>query len=134
MELAIVELPETMKRVGRLRDKFEKAMLAKVRESIVNGGKRRVPNTSNIRFAGIESEAMLLKLDMERIAASAGSACSTGSASASHVLIAMGLAVREAASSVRFSLGKFTTDEEIEYAVKVVPRVVEHLREVAARA
>ena len=135
LELSIEELPATMERVARLRDRFESAILSKVPDCSVNGGGvRRVPNTSNIAFRGVEAEALLIKLDMEGIAVSAGSACSTGSASSSHVLLAMGLTDREASSSIRFSFGKFNTEAEIDYVTDVVPRAVEQLRAIAARA
>jgi len=135
LELSIEELPATMERVARLRDKFESAILSNVPDSSVNGGgARRVPNTSNIAFKGVEAEALLIKLDMEGIAVSAGSACSTGSASSSHVLLAMGLTDRQASSSIRFSFGKFNTEAEIDYVIDVVPRAVKQLRAIAARA
>ena len=103
LELAVNELDATTEKVRGLRDRFESAVLAAVPDSKVNGaGARRVPNTCNLAFKGIESEALLIKLDLAGIAASAGSACSTGSATASHVLMAMGLTHREAASSIRF--------------------------------
>ena len=135
LELAIEELPETMERVTRLRDRFESAILSKVPDCSVNAaGARRVPNTSNIAFKGVEAEATLIKLDMDGIAVSAGSACSTGSASSSHVLLAMGLTDREASSSIRFSFGKFNTEAEVDYVTDVVPRAVKQLRAIAARA
>ncbi len=135
LELAIVELPETTERIRNLRDRFEKAILRDVPDCRINAaGANRVPNTSNIAFKGIESEALLIKLDLAGIAASAGSACSTSSTSASHVLMAMGLSQREAASSIRFSFGKFNTDEEIDYALSVIPKAVAQLREISLNA
>jgi cysteine desulfurase len=95
----------------------------------VNGaGAERLPNTSSVLFDGIESEAALLMLDQENICCSAGSACRTGSLKPSHVLSAMGLIGEAARGSLRFSFGRFNTDNEIDRALEVVPRVIGKLR------
>ncbi len=135
LELAVDELDATMEKVRGMRDRLEAAILAEVPDCKVNGsGAQRVSSTSNIAFKGIESEALLIKLDLAGIAASAGSACSTGTASASHVLMAMGLTQREAASSIRFSFGKFNTDAEVDYALEVIPKAVAQLRKISINA
>ena len=112
-----------------LRDKLEAGLLAKVESCAVNGaGQTRVPNTSNMRFDDVDSEALLIALDLKGLAVSAGSACSSGASEPSHVLTAMGLNQSEARSSLRFSLCRLSTDEEVEFALQVVPEAVARLR------
>jgi len=88
----------------------------------------RTPNTSNMIFPHIEAEALVISLDLEGIACSAGAACSSGTIEPSHVLTAIGLGRADARASVRFSLGRNTTDEEIDFALDVIPRTVQRLR------
>ena len=120
------------KKMAAMRDRLEQGILAGVEEAIVNGGGTpRVPNTTNIRFDHIEGEALVIALDLKGLAVSTGAACSSGAIEPSHVLLAMGLPSTQARSSIRFSLGKQTTDEDIDFALKVVPETVARLRELS---
>ncbi|HEV7300246.1 MAG TPA: cysteine desulfurase NifS [Tepidisphaeraceae bacterium] len=122
---------EEMPRVATLRDRLEREVLASIAESAVNGRiDLRVPNTTNIGFHRLEAEAILLLLSEQGIYASAGSACSSGSLEPSPVLLAMGIDPRYAHGSIRFSLSKFTTDEEIDRTLAVLPEVIGRLRRV----
>jgi cysteine desulfurase len=118
-------------RVAALRDRLENEILAKVAGTAVNGDRRqRVPNTTNISFEGIEAESLLIALDLEGIAVSTGSACSSGTLEPSHVLRAMGLPTHRTQNSIRLSLGAGNTDAEVDYLVGKLPKVVEKLRTV----
>jgi len=129
-ELAKEWLPQ-MGKVAAMRDRLERAILERIEESYVNGRTDlRVPNTSNIGFARLEAEAILLLLSEQGICASAGAACSSGSLEASHVLKGMGIDDRIAHGAIRFSLSKFTRDEEIDRALSVLPGVINKLRAV----
>lgn len=122
-------------RLARLRDRFEQAVLAQVPDATVNGARDvRVPNTSNISFEGVEAEALLIALDLEGVAVSTGSACSSGTLEPSHVLRAMGRSGARAQDAIRFSFGAATTDAEIDATLDVLPRVVSRLREVGQAA
>lgn len=133
-ELARLKLPEEMKRLAALRDRLESALLERVPEALVNGDRtRRVPNTSNITFRGAAGDALLIALDLQGVACSTGAACSSGSTEPSHVLLAAGLSYDDARSSLRFSLGRPTTAEEIDFAIATVPSVVERLRSISPR-
>src|SRR6476469_8781672 len=94
----------------------------------------RVPNTTNISFERVEAESLLIALDLEGIAVSTGSACSSGTLEPSHVLKAMGLPAHRTQNSLRFSLGMFSTGEEVDRVVEVLPRLVEKLRSLTRRA
>lgn len=114
-----------------LRDRLEQQILARVPGTAVNGDRgARVPNTTNISFEGIEAESLLIALDLEGVAVSTGSACSSGSLEPSHVLRAMGLPSPRARNSLRFSLGPTTTAGEIEFVLDVLPGLVARLRAV----
>ena len=103
-----------------------------LRLAIRNGGKEpRLPNTTNIAFDFIEAEAVLTRLDLLGICASSGSACTTGSLDPSHVLSAMGLSPMRARGSVRFSLGIYNTDEDVDYLIGQLPKIVQQLREIS---
>lgn len=116
-------------RVRALRDRLESRLLADIPDSQRNGhAERRLPNTSNISFRYIEGEGILLLLDRAGIAASSGSACTSGSLEPSHVLKAMGVPFTLAHGSIRFSLSRYTTEQEIDYVAAVLPRIVERLR------
>jgi cysteine desulfurase len=118
-----------------LRDNFENGVLSRVDGSQVNGDRvNRLPNTSNIAFEGIDSEAMLMLLDQEGICCSAGSACTAGSLHPSHVLKGMGFSDDRARSSLRFSFSRFNTHPEIEKALEVIPRLISKLRRMAVAA
>ncbi len=130
--LAASRLEQYRTRVAALRDRLEQGVLARVPGTDVNGARdARVPNTTNISFAGVEAESLLIALDLEGIAVSTGSACSSGTLEPSHVLKAMGLPVHRAQSSIRFSLGAGTTAEEIDRVLEVLPGAVERLRAIA---
>jgi cysteine desulfurase len=116
-------------KVRQLRDLLENELLAKCKSAKLNGDKeKRLPNTTNISFEFIEGEGILLLLDEKGIAASSGSACTTGSLQPSHVMMAMGLPYTLAHSSIRFSLSRYTTKEEIMAVIEAMPGIVDRLR------
>lgn len=120
--------------VAGLRDLLEAGILASIPRTTVNGaGAERVPNTTNIAFEGVEAESLLIGLDLEGIAVSTGSACSSGTLEPSHVLKAMGLSHGRVQSSIRFSLGTSTTAAEIDRVLQLLPIVVDRLRKVGRR-
>jgi len=115
-----------------LRDRLETTILESVESAGVNGeGAPRVPNTSNIYFDYIEGEAMVITFDLKGLAVSTGAACSSGAIEPSHVLTAMGLPGDRARASIRFSLGKQNTDEDVDFAIQLVPKMVARLRELS---
>jgi cysteine desulfurase len=115
-----------------LRDRLQRGILTRVDEAGVNGdGAPRVPNTTNIFFDHIEGEAMVISLDLKGLAISTGAACSSGALEPSHVLVAMGLPGDRARASIRFSLGKQNTAEDVEFALALVPETVSRLRELS---
>ncbi|MGB8475852.1 MAG: aminotransferase class V-fold PLP-dependent enzyme [Candidatus Acidiferrum sp.] len=131
-EIARISLAEDAKRVAVLRDKLERGLLERVPQVRVNGSLApRTPNTTNIMFAGIEGEALVIALDLKGLACSVGAACSSGAVEPSHVLTAIGLSQEEAKSSLRFSLGRHTTESEIEFALEVIPAAVAQLRAIS---
>ncbi len=133
--LAASRLVSEASRLGVLRDRLEAGVLSRVADADVNGARDcRVPNTTNISFAGIEAESLLIALDLEGIAVSTGSACSSGTLEPSHVLKAMGFSSHRAQSSIRFSLGMATTEEDVNRVVAVLPEVVGRLRSIPARS
>ncbi len=138
-ELGRLRLATDEIRIAALRDRFEDSLLKTISALRVNGDRtRRAANTTNLTFAGAGGEALLIALDLQGIACSTGAACSSGAVEPSHVLLAIGLSQDEARSSLRFSLGRTTTAEEIDYARPIVPGVVARLRalspiQVAAR-
>ena len=118
--------------IADLRDRLEAGVLARVPAASVNGnGTTRIPNTTNIRFDGIEGEAMTIALDLRGFAVSSGSACSSGAVEPSHVLLAMGLTPEQARSSVRFSLGPSNTAEEVDALIEAVAESTMHLRRIS---
>jgi cysteine desulfurase len=120
------------KKMSALRNRLEQGILAQVEEAGVNGeGAPHVPNTSNIYFDHIDGEAMVISLDLKGLAVSTGAACSSGAIEPSHVLIAMGLRGDRARASIRFSLGKQNTAEDIDIALALVPETVARLRELS---
>jgi cysteine desulfurase len=131
-ELAMAEREATCARVRVLRDRLESGIFERVPQVKLNGHpSERLPNTLNISFAWIEGESLLLNLDMKGIAASSGSACTSGSLEPSHVLGAMCVEVTLAHSSTRFSLGPDTTVEDIDYVLEVLPPIVQRLRDMS---
>jgi len=120
------------KKMSIMRDRLQQGILAQVEEAGVNGeGAPRVPNTTNIYFDHIEGEAMVISLDLKGLAVSTGAACSSGAIEPSHVLTAMGLRGDRARASLRFSLGKQNTADDIELALALVPETVARLRELS---
>jgi cysteine desulfurase len=133
--LAKEKLAAEAARVAALRDRLEAGILASVPGTTVNGARDlRVPNTTNISFDRVEAESLLIALDLEGVAVSTGSACSSGTLEPSHVLKAMGLSSHRTQNSLRFSLGMFSTDAEVEYVVSVLPRLVDKLRSLNRKA
>ena len=115
-----------------LRDKLEKGLRASCPDTSVNGDREhRLPNTTNISFQFIEGEAILYRLSDIGIAASSGSACTSGSLEPSHVIRAMGVPFTSAHGSIRFSLSRYNTEEEIDYVVEHMPDIVAALRELS---
>jgi cysteine desulfurase len=130
-ELAEKHLKNTQE-IKRLRDKLEKNILKNFKNSHLNGDPlNRVPNTTNIGFEYIEGEAILLYLNEKNIAASSGSACSSGSLEPSHVLRAMGVPFTSAHGSIRFSLSRFTTEKEIDYLLEILPEIINRLLKIS---
>jgi len=121
-------------KTAAMRDRLEQGILTQVDEAGVNGeGATRIPNTTNLHFDHIEGEAMVIALDLKGLAVSTGAACSSGAIEPSHVLIAMGLRPNQARASIRFSLGKQTTEADIDFALALVPETVARLREISPR-
>lgn len=115
-----------------LRDRFEQGILSQIDETGVNGaGAPRVSNTSNLYFNHLEAEALVIALDLKGLSVSGGSACQSGAAEPSHVLTAMGLTPARARASIRFSLSRLTTEEEVDEALKIIPTAVARLRELS---
>jgi cysteine desulfurase len=128
MELGVAEAA----RLSGLRDRLEQGILERVSSTHVNGaGAARVANTSNVRFDGIDSEPLLIALDLKGFAVSSGSACSSGATEPSHVLAAIGLTREQSRSSVRFSLGRSNTEDQVDALIEAVVEVVAHLRRLA---
>jgi cysteine desulfurase len=128
-ELAVTNGPAQQTNVRALRDKLEKGVLESIRGTQVNGGREpRLPNTTNIAFEGVEAEGILLLLDQAGFCASSGSACTTGSLDPSHVLLAMGCSAAHARSSIRFSLGIYNSDADVDHALQLLPGIIEKLR------
>jgi cysteine desulfurase len=128
-------------KMAAMRDRLERELL-RIESTGVNGaasshpseawvGHPRVPNTTNIYFEGIDGEALVIALDLKGLAVSTGAACSSGAIEPSHVLTAMGLPPDRARASIRFSLGKQNTEEEVEFALSIVPETVTRLRELS---
>ena len=132
VELRVAEGRDLEVEAEVLRDRLQQGLLRRVEDLRVNGHpQRRLANTLNLSFRGVEAEAVLLDLDLKGVAASSGSACAEGEPEPSHVLLAMGLAPRTASGSVRFSLGWGNTVDEVDYVVEIVPGMVRRLREMS---
>ncbi len=131
-QLAKKNFDDENTRVRKLRDKLENAIVEKIPNVRVNGNKdSRLPNTSNIGFEFIEGESILLKLDEKGVAASSGSACTSGSLMPSHVLRAMGIPFTFIQGSIRFSLSCYNREEEINYVIEQLPGIIKGLREIS---
>ncbi len=128
-EIAAKTMEEDVSRMSRLRDKLERALLERCPDVRINGDvSNRLPNTTNLSFAYVEGEAILLRLNEHGICASSGSACSSGSLEPSHVLRAMGVPFTMIHGSVRFSLSRSTTEAEVDRVIDVMPQVIADLR------
>jgi len=133
--LMFLEMPGEGERMGKLRDRFEAGVLARIEGVRVNAQKGpRLSHTSNLTFEGVEAQTLVAALDLEGIAVSAGSACHVGSLQPSHVLRAMGLSPEHVEGSLRFSLGRFTREEDIDSVLVILPHLVARLRENAPAA
>ncbi len=131
-ELAGSNILKERTEVARLRDMLEQGILAKIDHAIVNGDREhRLPNTTSIAFEAVEGEAILLMLDQFGICASSGSACTSGSLEPSHVLRAMGVPFNYAHGSIRFSLSRYSTEEEVKKVIEVTPKIIENLRAIS---
>lgn len=131
-ELATSEIPLEAARLTKLRDRFIQELLESIPKSYLNGHPtKRLPNNVNIRFSYIEGESLLLSLDMEGVAASSGSACTSKTLEPSHVLLATGLKHEEAHGSLLFTLGRQNTDEDVTYVVELLPGIVKRLRAIS---
>ena len=127
--LAAAKIDEEAKRISALRDRLEEGVLRAVPGTIVNGTRSpRVPNTTNISFDRIEADSLLIALDLEGVAVSTGSACSSGTLEPSHVLKAMGFPPHRTQNSIRFSLGAANTEAEVDRVVAILPGIVDKLR------
>jgi cysteine desulfurase len=129
LEIAVAEMPTEIPRLQTLRDELINGVLAQIPDSRLNGHPtQRLPHNANFSFFGVEGEALLLQLDLHGIAASSGSACTSGSLEPSHVLLALGLSHEWALGSLRLTLGRFTTRQHLERVLAVLPSIVEKLR------
>lgn len=131
-QIAKDALPQEETYVKRLRDKLETGILSKIYNARLNSSSRnRVPNTTNIGFEYVEGELILLNMDEYGICASSGSACTSGSLDPSHVLKAMGIPFTALHGSIRFSLSRYTTEEEIDYTIEKMPQIIEKLTKIS---
>jgi len=131
-EIAIEEMEEEMKKVKYLRDKLERGIIEKIPEVVINGHpENRLYNTLNLCVKYVEGESILLNLDFEKIYASSGSACTSGSLEPSHVLLAIGIPPEIAHGSLRFSLGKYNEEKDVDRVLEVLPGIVEKLRKLS---
>lgn len=131
-EIALINMKDENERILKLRRKLEKGILEKVEYTQINGHiMKRLSNTSNISFNFIEGEGILMSLDLDGFAASTGSACTSGALEPSHVLSAMGVSPEKAQGSVRFSLGQYTTEKDIDKLLEVLPKIVGRLRAIS---
>ncbi|MHC1683302.1 MAG: cysteine desulfurase NifS [Clostridiaceae bacterium] len=133
LELAVLEMEEENNRIIKLRERLINGIMEKIPYTKLNGprDKGRLPNNVNVSFIGIEGEAMLLLLDGNKICASTGSACASGSLDPSHVLLALGLTHGVAHGSLRLSLGKKSTEEEVDFVIEKLEQIVNRLREMS---
>jgi cysteine desulfurase len=131
-ELAKRQLEQgTDGKMAAMRDRLERALLNLESTGVNGGGAPRVASTSSVHFDSIEGEALVIALDLKGLAVSTGAACSSGAIEPSHVLLAMGMGADRARGSVRFSFGKQNTDEDVDYAIGLVPETVARLRELS---
>jgi cysteine desulfurase len=132
LKLAYQELEESNARITRLRDRLVAGVLARIPDSQLSGHpSQRLPNSASFLFKYIEGESILLNLDLMGVAASSGSACTSGSLEPSHVLTAMGFAHEVAHGSLRLTLGKENTEEDVDYVLDILPGIVDKLRKMS---
>ena len=132
LQMAVADMKEVWDKEEKLRDYFEDEITKRIPEIKINGkGARRLPGTSSITFKYLEGESMLLNLSLKGIAVSSGSACSSDSLQPSHVLLAMGIPAEYAHGTLRFSLSKYTTKEEIDYTIESLVEIIGKLRELS---
>ena len=132
LQMAVADMKEVWNKEEKLRDYFEDEITKRIPEIKINGkGARRLPGTSSITFKYLEGESMLLNLSLKGIAVSSGSACSSDSLQPSHVLLAMGIPAEYAHGTLRFSLSKYTTKEEIDYTIEALVEIIGKLRELS---
>jgi cysteine desulfurase len=133
VDLFLQDLEGTAKRLADLRDRLEHGLMAVLPDVARNGHPtERLPQTTNLAFAGVEAESLILALDLQGVGVSSGAACTSGSLEASHVLTAMGLPRERVESSIRFSLGAGTTAAEIEHVLEILPPIVQRIRRVTS--
>ena len=134
LELVAKERKKVYNQVAKLRDYLVQRILREIPDVRLNGSKmKRVPNNANFTFSNVEGEGLLMGLDVKGIAVSTGSACSSENLRPSHVLIAIGLTDEESHGSLRITLGKYTTKQEVDYAISALKDTVSKLRKVAGR-
>jgi cysteine desulfurase len=132
LRLAYDEIGEVNKRITRLRDKLIRGVLERIPETELSGHPTlRLPNSASFLFKYVEGESILLNLDLEGVAASSGSACTSGSLEPSHVLTAMGYSHEVAHGSLRLSLGKENTDQDVDHVLNVLPGIIQKLRQMS---
>ncbi|MGI6433354.1 MAG: aminotransferase class V-fold PLP-dependent enzyme [Sphaerochaetaceae bacterium] len=125
---------EEREHLWTLREKLRIGLLERIPHVIVNGHPQHcLPGTLNVSFAGAEGESILLMLDLHGVAVSTGSACATGSLEPSYVLLAAGLDIELAHGSIRFSLGRYNSVEDVDYVLDIMPNIVKRLREISTR-
>jgi len=135
LKLGYEEVEQTSRRIANLRDRLIAGVLDRIPDVHLNGHPiQRLPNNANFSFKYIEGEAVLIQLDLMGVAASSGSACSTGAVEPSHVLRAMGVPPEEAFGSLRLTLGRENTEEDVDYVLEVLPPIVERLRAISPLA
>jgi cysteine desulfurase len=133
LEFACEKMNDEHRRLSELGDYFIDEITSRIDDVFLNGSRdHRIPSTVNLSFKGVEGEAILLSLDLKGVAASSGSACSSGALESSHVLKAMGVDPVLAQGSIRFSMGRLTTREDIDYTVSVLPEIIDRLRAMSA--
>ena len=131
-DMAKLEMAGEAKRLSALRDKLQRGIEKAIKEVRLNGHPtQRLPNTCNISFEYLEGESIILNLDMEGIGVSTGSACTSGSLEPSHVLVAMNVSPQTAQGSIRFSLGRINTQEDVDYLLKKLPSIIDRLRKMS---
>lgn len=127
IELLQTELPASTQKIIQLRERFERELKKYLPNLIVNGSEPRICNTSNLAFPGVDGESLLIKLDQQGLAASHGSACSSGALEPSRVLLSMGIPLNLARSSLRFSLSRFTNQDEIDEAILIIIKTIQEM-------